>query len=59
MHNECLGWDENSKVQCDLGLIQQKGTACLAKGRVEVSIPPKSLDTLLCTLDRFKPEDTA
>jgi len=59
MHNECLGWDESSKVQCDLGLIQQKGTfACLAEGRVEIPIPPKSIDTLLGILDRFKPKDT-
>jgi hypothetical protein len=33
--------------------------ACLAEGRVEVSVPPKIVNALLGTLDRFKSDKRA
>jgi hypothetical protein len=39
--------------------ITQEKIAYLAEGRVKVSIPPKSLNTFLGTLDRFKSDERA
>ena len=57
MHNECLGWDGSSKAHCDqMTDVRQGRIACLAEGRVEVAVPPKTLNALLGTLDRFESE---
>jgi hypothetical protein len=37
--------------------VTQGRIACLAEGRVEVSVPPKTLDALLGTLDRFESDE--
>ena len=39
--------------------VTKGGIACLAEGRVEVSVPPKTLNALLGTLDRFESDKRA
>jgi hypothetical protein len=39
--------------------VTQGRIACLAEGRVEVSVPPKTLNALLGTLDRFESDKRA
>ena len=39
--------------------VTQGRIACLAEGRVEVSVPPKTLDALLGTLDRLETDKRA
>ena len=55
-HSECQGWGDSSKALCSednrdttLGNITH-----LAKGRVKVPIPSKSLDAFFGALNRVK-----
>jgi hypothetical protein len=39
--------------------VTQGKIACLAEGWVEVSVPPKTLNTVLGSLDRLEPDNSA
>ena len=55
-HSECREWGESSNVMCieDDRETTQRNITCLAKGRVKIPIPSKSLYALFGTFDRVE-----